>query len=424
MHEPSSAPPPPALAASDRRIAARVERILGRYAENPMPFFYGPLTVVTLGVLGFGLSSIRERAEVAGIALLTAVWFALWLRCRRRQDTPTGRRVFRLMAFVGAPLMGVLVLHNFFFTLVIVPLFARYFVEMPLAWSYPAGLLMLVPIDLAFRDVARSADPAGGMSLMMLIVRAVVMLLIGIMFMTLRTQRDEKQRLLGELTESQRKAGMLEERQRLAREIHDTLAQGFAAILAHLETADLGRGNGDAGESKAQHVASARRVARESLEEARRMMAALRPELLEAADLPAAMSRIAEAWSERTGLPCVLSVTGSPTALHRDIEVALLRTAQEALANVWKHARSTRVSLTLSYMGDVVVLDVQDDGVGGAGSGGLGFGLRSMRERMEQIGGTFTVESAPGEGTTISASAPGVSTTAEMRIPSMGSPLT
>ena len=85
----------------------------------------------------------------------------------------------------------------------------------------------------------------------------------------------------------------------------------------------------------------------------------------------------------------------------------------------------SRVRLAhLSYMGDVVVLDVQDDGVGGAGSSGFGFGLRSMRERMEQIGGTFTVESAPGEGTTISASAPGVSTTAEMRIPSMGAPLT
>jgi signal transduction histidine kinase len=100
--------------------------------------------------------------------------------------------------------------------------------------------------------------------------------------------------------------------------------------------------------------------------------------------------------------------------LQRDIEVALLRTAQEALANAWKHARPSRVSITLSYMGDLVVLDVQDDGVGGAGSGGLGFGLRSMRERMEQIGGSLTVESAPGEGTTISASAPNVASTADL----------
>jgi signal transduction histidine kinase len=100
--------------------------------------------------------------------------------------------------------------------------------------------------------------------------------------------------------------------------------------------------------------------------------------------------------------------------------VALLRTAQEALANAWKHARPSRVSITLSYMGDVVVLDVQDDGVGGAAAGGFGFGLRSMRERMEQIGGTLTVESAPGEGTTITASAPGVTTTAEMPIHQLG----
>jgi signal transduction histidine kinase len=126
------------------------------------------------------------------------------------------------------------------------------------------------------------------------------------------------------------------------------------------------------------------------------------------------MTRISDGWSQRTGVPCTVSITGTPNPLQRDIEVALLRTAQEALANAWKHARPGRVTITLSYMGDLVVLDVQDDGVGGAGAGGFGFGLTSMRERMEQIGGTLTVESAPGEGTTISASAPNVATTEEM----------
>jgi signal transduction histidine kinase len=398
----------------DRRLVVRVERAFARYGGNPFPFFYVPLAAVTVGVIGFGLSSDLDRVIVAGLAILGGAWFYLWMRLRDRQASPRGRLIFRLSAFLGCALMGVLVTYSFFYTIVIVPLFARYFVEMPLIWSYPAGLLMLVPLDLAFKDLARTAAPGGGSALTLLLVRAVVMLVIGIMFTTLRTQRDEKQRLLERLTQTERKTGMLEERQRLAREIHDTLAQGFAAILAHLETAELGREQGADRDSELQHLASARRVARDSLEEARRMMAALRPEILETADLPAAMNRIAESWARRTGVACTVSITGTPNPLHRDIEVALLRTAQESLANAWKHARPSRVTITLSYMGDIVVLDVQDDGVGGAGASGFGFGLRSMQERMEQIGGTLTVESTPGEGTTISASAPNVATTAEM----------
>jgi signal transduction histidine kinase len=413
MEQPALSAPTP-LENADRRLVVRVERIFARYGGNPWPFFFVPLAVVTAGVLAFGLSSTRDRLAVAVLALLAAGWFLVWIRLGQRQDTPRGRLLFRLTAFVGCGLMGALVTFDFFYTIVIVPLFARYFVEMPLAWAYPAGLVMLVPLDLAFGDLARSTGPGGAGSATLLVVRAAVMLVIGIMFTTLRSQRDEKQRLLERLTQTERKAGMLEERQRLAREIHDTLAQGFAAILAHLETAELGREHGADRESQLQHLASARRVARDSLEEARRMMASLRPEILETADLPAAMTRISDGWSQRTGVPCTVSITGTPNPLQRDIEVALLRTAQEALANAWKHARPGRVTITLSYMGDLVVLDVQDDGVGGAGAGGFGFGLTSMRERMEQIGGTLTVESAPGEGTTISASAPNVATTEEM----------
>jgi signal transduction histidine kinase len=420
MEESTAPVAPQTLNVADRRVAARAERVFEKYATDPHPFFYGPLTVVTVGVIAFGLSSNRDRARVAALALVAAGWFLVWLRLKERQDTRARRLVFRLSAFVGCLLMGALVTYSVFYAIVIVPLFARFFLEMPLVWSYPAGLSMLFPLDLAFVEMSRNASPGGGFSLTIFVIRAIVMLVIGILFMTLRSQLNEKQRLLDRLTQTERKTGMLEERQRLAREIHDTLAQGFAAILAHLETAELGRSNGGDHESETQHIASARRVARDSLEEARRMMAALRPEILETADLPAAMTRIAGAWADRTGLPCTVDITGSPGPLHRDIEVALLRTAQEALANAWKHARPSRVSITLSYMGDVVVLDVQDDGVGGAAAGGLGFGLRSMRERMEQIGGTLTVESAPGEGTTITASAPGVTTTAEMPIHQLG----
>ena len=96
--------------------------------------------------------------------------------------------------------------------------------------------------------------------------------------------------------------------------------------------------------------------------------------------------------------------------LHPDVETALLRAAEEALANVAKHARATRVTLTLSWLDDVVSLDVDDDGVGFTGvprpreQGG--FGLAGLRERLTAVGGHLEVESAPGEGTTVVAQVP------------------
>ncbi|MER5324513.1 sensor histidine kinase [Streptosporangium roseum] len=88
------------------------------------------------------------------------------------------------------------------------------------------------------------------------------------------------------------------------------------------------------------------------------------------------------------------------------IEVALFRVAQEALANIGKHAAASRAGLTLSYAGDVVLLDIRDDGKGIDGSSDKGFGLSSMRQRVRGVGGTLEIESAPGEGTAVSAGVP------------------
>ena len=105
--------------------------------------------------------------------------------------------------------------------------------------------------------------------------------------------------------------------------------------------------------------------------------------------------------------------TGTPRQLPRQAETALLRAAQEGLANVRKHARAKEVVLTLSYVADRVILDIRDDGRGfdlaaladGPGKG-TGFGLSGMRARMEKLGGTLTVESAPGQGTSLAAAVP------------------
>jgi signal transduction histidine kinase len=209
-----------------------------------------------------------------------------------------------------------------------------------------------------------------------------------------------------------REAGVLDERQRMAREIHDTLAQGLAGILAQLQAAEQVP---ERPEVWRRHLTTAMNLARESLAEARRTVHAVEPQMLADARLPDAISDVTQRWSAVHSIDAVLTTTGDARPMHADVEVTLLRTAQEALANVAKHARASRVGLTLSYMEDLVTLDVRDDGVGfepnvkrANGSTNGGFGLAGMRQRVQRLAGRLDIESEPGGGTAISASVPAI----------------
>jgi signal transduction histidine kinase len=199
-----------------------------------------------------------------------------------------------------------------------------------------------------------------------------------------------------------REAGVLDERQRMAREIHDTIAQGLAGIITQLEAAEPGQ--------RGRHHENALALARDSLTEARRSVRAVRPEPLAQARLPEAIASVVQRWSHINAVPVELTTTGTARPMHPEVEVTLLRTAQEALANVAKHARASRVGLTLSYMEDLITLDVRDDGVGFAADavGSDSFGLEAMRQRVDRLAGDLVVESTPGSGTAISASLPAV----------------
>jgi signal transduction histidine kinase len=137
---------------------------------------------------------------------------------------------------------------------------------------------------------------------------------------------------------------------------------------------------------------------------------ALCPRPLAERSPPQALEELAGRLAEETGLHAQTTVTGPERSLDTGAEAALLRIAQEALANVRKHAAASQVTLTLSYLDDVAVLDVADDGVGfeaaATVAAGSGLGLRAMRERAEQLGGRLTIESAAGEGTTIAVELP------------------
>jgi signal transduction histidine kinase len=226
----------------------------------------------------------------------------------------------------------------------------------------------------------------------------------------------ENEVLHRQLLAQARAAGVRDERRRMAREIHDTLAQGLTGIVTQLQAAEQAAShNPDGAASRSpdgaagwrHHVDAATRLARESLDEARRSVDALRPEPLEGGRLSEAVAGVAERWSAMNGIPAQVTTTGAARPVQPEAEFALLRAAQEALANVARHARASRVGLTISYMENEVALDVRDDGVGfDPAVPDRGFGLVAMRQRIAALSGTLQVESEPGGGTAISACVP------------------
>ena len=220
----------------------------------------------------------------------------------------------------------------------------------------------------------------------------------------LEVSMAENAELHAQLIAQAREAGIVEERQRLAGEIHDTLAQGLTGIIAQLEAAEHARHHAD---KWSRHVAQARALARANLTEARRSVRALRPGQLEQVSLPEAIGTLARTWSQGSMIAADLETTGTVVRAGPGTEAAVFRAAQEALSNVAKHARASKVQITLTYLGDTLLLDVADDGTGFDASATTdGYGLVGMRERLSRVGGMLTVESSPGSGTILNASVP------------------
>ncbi|MEV4645494.1 sensor histidine kinase [Saccharopolyspora sp. NPDC049357] len=230
-------------------------------------------------------------------------------------------------------------------------------------------------------------------------------------FLELRRESERRRQLIdqlvrtrGELAEAERRAGISSERERLAREIHDTIAQGLSSIRMLLQAAERA-GNGD------EHVRRAGEVAEDNLEEARRFVRGLAPAALERRSLQAALRALADRTVAETGIDVRFEVVGAPLSTSEDDDAVLLRVAQGALANVREHSGARTVGVTLSYLDDEVSLDVRDDGVGfdqanPPSGAGRGFGLSGMRARVERLGGTLAVESVRGEGTAVAATLP------------------
>jgi signal transduction histidine kinase len=201
-----------------------------------------------------------------------------------------------------------------------------------------------------------------------------------------------------------RHALMVEERNRIARDIHDTLAQGFTGVIVQLNaageilSADPARAR--------EHITTARELARTSLQEARRSVWALRPVALDRPDLAATLERSARTLTAGTGIDVVIQTTGAARGLGVDAEWEALRIGQEAVTNAVRHSGCKRITLRLVQGPGSLRLEVEDDGKGGmimegvpASSGGLG--LLGMHERAGRAGGRLEVHSPPGGPTRI-----------------------
>ena len=204
--------------------------------------------------------------------------------------------------------------------------------------------------------------------------------------------------------EEQQRNAIVAERTRFARDIHDTLAQGFTGIMMQLNAAEQ-RLQGDSTDARA-HIEKARELANASLEEARRSVSALRAGALSNGTLLDAMEQIGRKLTSDSGVHLDTKLEGRPYALPEQCEANLLRIAQEALTNAVRHSGADRIGISLAYRTGAVVLEIGDSGRGMSGNEPSGFGVDGMRERARQIGGEIKIVSYPGRGTRIVVTVP------------------
>ncbi|MGV9892254.1 sensor histidine kinase [Streptomyces sp. NPDC003395] len=324
----------------------------------------------------------------------------------------TARRLAWLTAVVAA--WAVLVTLAPSFAWCAVPLFYTGLRTLP-----PRAAIILVTALTALA-VAAQLQLAGWADPNVLLAPPAVAAIATAVFVVMQRQARRQRALIDdlirtrrELAATERREGTLAERERLAREIHDTLAQGLSSQRMLLQAADrLWDTDRDTARS---HVRTAAAIAERDLAEARRFVHDLAPaDLAGGGGLLTALRAVAERAS-KDGLDVRVHAEGTPAQpLPALVESALLRIAQGALANVREHAGAATATLTLTCLDDQIVLDVADDGRGFDAAASArrpagsvrGHGLPAIRARLRQLGGTLTIESAPGEGTVLSAAIP------------------
>jgi len=345
----------------------------------------GPLAVVLLVVLVtayllLGLSALRRQSMALAVAYLAVAWAVLL----------------------------VLEAHDPAALVLLFALYPQVFVLLPRSGAIAATVVLTLAFSLVLVGLngwTRDAWLWNGLAAIGYIVFALV---IGLFIDGLIRESRLNRRLLAELRETQadlaaaeREAGALEERERIARDIHDTIAQGFTSIVMLSQAGESAVGRGDH-DHAARRFAEIQETARDNLAEARALVAAMAPPSLERDGLVGALRRLAERHAAETGVPVTFSVVGAARPLAPSSEVTALRAAQESLANVRRHAGATSIGVTLTYDEDGATVTVTDDGVGfDTAAPREGYGLDGLASRVQVVGGLVDVASGPGVGTRV-----------------------
>ncbi|WP_223695134.1 sensor histidine kinase [Leifsonia poae] len=376
------------------------------------------LHILVVGLAGFVLAracievaTTHDWARPAAVIVVSIAFVVSYAAGGPLRSRLIGRWRFVWLALLSVEWL-VLAVLTADATFLVFPLFFLFLHLMPLPANVVAVAVATGCAVLLF--AAHSGWSVGGV--VGPVLGAAVAIAIGLGYRALFREAHERDILIRDLlatreqlAATEREAGTLAERARLAREIHDTVAQGLSSIQLLLHAAE----RADPGHPAVDTIRLARETAATSLAETRGFIRELTPPALEHKTLAGALRRLGAETERASGVRVTVRESGEPVVLPMTVETALLRIAQGSLANVVQHAHAANADVTLSYMDDTVTLDVVDDG-GGFDTDAIGsgerhpdsFGLRAIRERAEALGGEAVVEARLGRGTAVAVSIP------------------
>jgi signal transduction histidine kinase len=366
--------------------------------------FWAMIAIIAVAIgLETDLSRDRQLVALGLVAVLATAYAALGVPAARTRGVGRARAYLVVMILVVPAVVAIDPQASFLL-----------FVTYPQIWFFAdrvrSGVIgtvaLTVAVSVAFvvafgssGEELRSIGVSMGVSLLF-------SLLLGLWIARVIDQSrgrgeliEELEATRAELAQAHHAQGVMAERERFAREIHDTLAQGFTSVvmLSQAAQAQLPR---DPSAASAQ-LAAIEDTARENLAEARAVVAAFSPVALDGTDLAGALQRLADRFGAETGITVTVAVGSDGLGLPRNREVVLLRAAQEALANIRRHADAAAVTIRLVLADGTAQVEVSDDGSGFDPAAANGFGLNGMRNRVQDVGGDMDVVTGPGRGTRI-----------------------
>nr|WSZ18597.1 sensor histidine kinase [Streptomyces canus] len=357
-------------------------------------------------VLGAGQPGWPVRVTAAALLVPLVPLFVRVGRPLLRQDPPDARKA---LVYLGAMMAlflpsAILVGETRLMTFALVP---QCFMTLRMRWAPTAvAVINLAPVA-GWALLWRPSEQDVFFNGLFAVVTLVFSVAVGSYVIRIIEQSQERAALIAELDTSRHEVsrlsaahGALTERQRMAREIHDTLAQGFTSLLMLIQAVEAELDH-DMPQAR-RHLALMDETARLNLAEARALVTDGTPADLDGATLPDALFRLTARHSAK------LAVTGQVRPLPAGAEVVALRSCQEALTNCRKHAGSSAtVTIDLDYADESLTLSVRDDGHGfDPGAACDGYGLAGLRARATEVGGTVRVHSAPGGGTRVTVRLP------------------